>query len=272
MAFSWGSVALLPSQAYRTRYVTPSPTVGMALERQQGQHAFASDRVTPFDTWSGTLSITRAGVDVISESDHGGEYLVVTCDTLADADIDATLHTRDRRVAFGASAALQAAAQLRRHVLGADVEAIEEATMRFISASLATVRGETRHPSSSLDRRAVVVVLDLIESCLDEPLPIERLARAAGVPPLRFLREFTRCIGLTPHAYVIERRIQRARQWMASMQKRSMADIASACGFAHQSHLGAVMKRTLGVTPQQLKASMSHPAALRRPRAPNTRR
>jgi AraC family transcriptional regulator len=84
-------------------------------------------------------------------------------------------------------------------------------------------------------------------------LSLVELAHLAGLPLLRFLRGFTSIFGATPHAYVTERRLQRARRRLRSGDE-SIAAIATDCGFTHQSHFGAVLKNRLGLSPLQYRS------------------
>ncbi len=103
-----------------------------------------------------------------------------------------------------------------------------------------------------MNRLQIARVLDHIEADIAEPLRLAELAATAELPLLRFVRSFTRVVGLTPHAYVMERRLQHARR-MLRYSGVSLAETAVACGFVHQSHLGAALKRAIGRTPGQLR-------------------
>jgi transcriptional regulator GlxA family with amidase domain len=94
--------------------------------------------------------------------------------------------------------------------------------------------------------------LEYIDDTLDGQLGLEELARVAGMPLLRFLRSFASAVGSTPHAYITERRLQRARRLLRSTDE-PIAAIAADCGFTHQSHLGAVLKQRLGLSPRQYR-------------------
>lgn len=76
---------------------------------------------------------------------------------------------------------------------------------------------------------------------------LEGLADTAGLSKFQTLRDFTRATGLTPHAYLVQRRIDLAREMIKSGD--SLADIASAAGFADQSHLNRHFVRAFGMTP-----------------------
>jgi AraC-like DNA-binding protein len=246
-------VHLLGRTAYSSHDPTRLHSLGIALERQQGVHAIASDRRIDFDTWPGTLARTPPGVDVFSESATGGEYLVVRCtqahwETLLDDGVDGS---PDRRlVAHGQRAALLIAHQLRQLLLCPDKDtlAIEQAALHFMArpCPLPCLRVEALRP-------VYQPVLDRIAAEFGQSLSIAQLARMVHRTPLRFLREFTQLLGMTPHAHVMETRLQAARAMLAA-DADSLAGIAHGCGFSHQSHMGTVFRRHLGLTPSQYLA------------------
>lgn len=80
------------------------------------------------------------------------------------------------------------------------------------------------------------------------PLTLASLAQEAGLSKYRLLRSFSRELGLTPHAYILQRRIARAQRLIRS--GRSLAEAALASGFCDQSHLTRCFVRQLGVTPR----------------------
>lgn len=80
-----------------------------------------------------------------------------------------------------------------------------------------------------------------------EGVSLSELAAAAGVSRFRLLRAFSRELGLTPHAYLIRLRVERARSMLATGM--SVAAVALATGFADQSHLTRHFKRVCGVPP-----------------------
>jgi AraC family transcriptional regulator len=90
-------------------------------------------------------------------------------------------------------------------------------------------------------------VLEKIEDTLAEPMTIDELAAVAGLSTAHFAREFKRHTNETPHAFVVRRRLERARQLLVA--GGPIAEIATACGFSDQAHLSRLFKRRFGVTP-----------------------
>jgi len=95
-------------------------------------------------------------------------------------------------------------------------------------------------------------VLEQIAGQYHQPLTLEQLAATYGHTELRLLRDFTRAIGRTPHAWIVEVRVQAAR-WMIEHTALPLAAIALDAGFAHQSHMGSAFRTLLGMTPAQYR-------------------
>jgi len=73
------------------------------------------------------------------------------------------------------------------------------------------------------------------------------LAEASGLGKFQLLRGFVRATGFTPHAYLVQRRIDLARRLIA--RHMPLAHAAFASGFADQSHMTRVFVRKYGVSP-----------------------
>jgi AraC-like DNA-binding protein len=79
------------------------------------------------------------------------------------------------------------------------------------------------------------------------PLTLAALAKEAGLSRFQFLRGFARETGLTPHAYLMQRRIHRARNLIAT--GAGLAEAATASGFSDQSHMTRLFVRSFGMAP-----------------------
>ena len=93
----------------------------------------------------------------------------------------------------------------------------------------------------------------LIRGGLASDLSLSRLADEAGLSVYHFVRVFKNTFGTTPHRYVQDRRLDAAVTALQRDHRRSIADIAIACGFASQAHMTELMRRRLNVTPRALK-------------------
>ena len=88
-------------------------------------------------------------------------------------------------------------------------------------------------------------VLDCIEQALAAPVAstpaLAQLAAAACLSEFHFARMFKASFGCSPHAWVMGRRLARARTQLAA--GRAPAEVALRCGYAHLSHLNAALRR-----------------------------
>lgn len=239
---------LLPRAAYSVRDPRSVHSLGIALQRQQGVHAIGSDRRVDFDTWPGTLAYTPPGIDVFSESPGGGEYLLVRWTAGAAFDVEEGAGQRRQWSAHGP--ALRRALHLRRLLMAPERDelAIEQAMFGFMTLE----RGRSPAPERHL-RPAYQRVLEQISAEFDQPLTIAQLAATAGRTPQAFLREFTRMVGMTPHAFIVETRLQAARV-LIEREAAPLSLIAAECGFTHQSHMGVAFRKVLGQSPGAYRA------------------
>jgi AraC-like DNA-binding protein len=99
------------------------------------------------------------------------------------------------------------------------------------------------HTAPSAIRRA----LDLIGDQPDRSHSLAELARATGLDRFQVLRGIRRATGLTPHAYLVQRRLGLARSLLTG--GTPIAAVAADSGFSDQSHLNRAFVRTFGYTP-----------------------
>jgi AraC-like DNA-binding protein len=90
-------------------------------------------------------------------------------------------------------------------------------------------------------------VRDAIEQRYAEPLRLAELSQVAGLSPHHVIRAFHAEVGLTPHAYLVDVRVRRARELLAAGVPP--ADVALRVGFADQAHLTRAFKARIGVAP-----------------------
>ncbi|MEO8389741.1 AraC family transcriptional regulator [Polaromonas sp.] len=88
---------------------------------------------------------------------------------------------------------------------------------------------------------------DHLAADLLAPPTLTELARTAGLSKFQLLRHFQKSFGLTPHAWLLQQRSERARGLIR--QGAGLAQAAAACGFADQSHMTRLFARQFGFTP-----------------------
>jgi AraC family transcriptional regulator len=92
-------------------------------------------------------------------------------------------------------------------------------------------------------------LVDFILAHLGENLSLEILAQQVGFSPYHFARLFRETTGQSPHQFVQQQRIERAKQLLRETDV-PLAHVALESGFANQSHLTRVFKRHLNLTPR----------------------
>ncbi|MEM7522633.1 MAG: AraC family transcriptional regulator [Pseudomonadota bacterium] len=95
---------------------------------------------------------------------------------------------------------------------------------------------------------------EFIDAELATNFNLSEMARALGREPYNLIRACREATGLTPHQYVIQRRISRARQYLEQTDNQ-IVDIALATGFASQSHLTSTFTKHVGVPPGAYRRS-----------------
>jgi AraC family transcriptional regulator len=111
-------------------------------------------------------------------------------------------------------------------------------------------------PSNGLSPQRWARVRDYIESHLDDRLTLTDLAAVASLSPYHFSRSFKQAVGVGPRRYVMRRRLERAKTLMRRTNQ-SLAWIAQEAGFADQSHLTAIFRREMGVTPGRFRTALA---------------
>ncbi len=111
----------------------------------------------------------------------------------------------------------------------------------------------------SLTHTQLQQVIDYIHSHLDSAptlherdLSLAKLASIINISPAYFASLFKQSMGIAPHQYVIQQRVEQAK-FLLSKTDLTLADIASKVGFSSQSHLTQQFKRLTGITPKQFR-------------------
>jgi AraC-like DNA-binding protein len=115
--------------------------------------------------------------------------------------------------------------------------------------SLVRERPSETHPAVPVAIRRARELLD------DDPtasVTLNELACASGLSRFQVVRGFSRAFGLTPHTYLVQRRIDLARQFI--MGGAALSDAAAASGFADQSHMTRHFVRRFGFSPGAVSA------------------
>ena len=107
-------------------------------------------------------------------------------------------------------------------------------------------------PFGGLTRIQARRTLDYIECNLNRTLTLAELARIADRSLHHFARMFKQTFGMAPHRYVLERRVDHARQLLRTSDA-PLADISLDSGFCSQSHFTSTFRRMVGASPREFQ-------------------
>ena len=169
--------------------------------------------------------------------DEGEDQLEITCPTLCDP------------VLAGLFARLFA----RATATVPEPLAPEEDLLRILAHLLR--RHGTRPRQVFRATPAVAMARRRLEEAPEVPATLAELAALSGVSRFQLLRGFARETGVTPHAYLLQRRVRLARQLLIA--GRAPAEAAQDAGFADQSHMTRAFHRQFGVTPARYQAALA---------------
>lgn len=91
-------------------------------------------------------------------------------------------------------------------------------------------------------------VIEFIEENMENNLSLMDLSSAACLNPVYFGRQFKRTTHMSPHQFVLQRRVDRAKR-LLTLTAQPISEVAAACGFCNQEHLHRVFRKQCGTTP-----------------------
>lgn len=122
------------------------------------------------------------------------------------------------------------------------------------SSSQAGTTASIVYSRGGLAPRVVRRVREHIEGNIEKRISVEALARVANLSVCYFVRAFKQSVGVTPHDYLIRRRVERTMQLLSGTDM-SLSEIALAAGFADQSHCARRFRQHVGMSPRDYRWS-----------------
>jgi AraC-like DNA-binding protein len=229
-----------------------------------GVIAFGAQR-----SWSGVGSVTAEGGDVIMANPgeiHDGAPLDGRARGWRMIYLDPAIMAREVREEFvGPIEIVRPVARdplLARHfaelfacLTAAQPDALagEENLLRSLMCLLR--RHGMARPAPRGPSLCVAKAIQRLNSAPDAHVSLAELAALSGVSRFQLLRGFASEVGITPHAYLVQRRVRLARRLLADGQTPAQA--ALLVGFADQSHMTRAFVRQLGVTPSRYRSAVA---------------
>jgi AraC family transcriptional regulator len=104
-----------------------------------------------------------------------------------------------------------------------------------------------------LSSRRLKLILEYIEDTLGQPITLRELAALAGVSARHLERAFRQSMACSPHAYLMDRRLHRARGLLINHPELPVEQIALQLGFSSSSHFSSAFRRQTGLTPTDFR-------------------
>lgn len=106
---------------------------------------------------------------------------------------------------------------------------------------------EVRASAAGRDQTRISKTISLFRDRLGESITLSEVAEQFSCTPYHLIRSFKKECGLSPHAYLLRLRLEKARELIR--HGRRLVDVALETGFADQSHLNRHFKANYGITP-----------------------
>lgn len=137
-------------------------------------------------------------------------------------------------------------------LLDDDRELLDKQTqvIEYLSALMHTIDNQ----KLALDQQmptTLKALANYLDEHFTEELSLDDLCTLSGYSPSHLIRRFKQYFGMTPHAYIINKRIQYGQQQLK--KGISIIDTALDAGFADQAHFQRTFKRLVAATPNQYR-------------------
>lgn len=149
-------------------------------------------------------------------------------------------------------------------VLGERATRLEQdSSLVGVLTDLVARHARTRPVNEPLAPRAVQKVREYLHDNLDANVSLADLAGLSGVSPFRLVRQFRAAVGLPPHAYHVQLRVEHGKRLLLS--GASVTEAGHAAGFFDTSHFDRHFRRHVGVAPGAYAGKNVHSRGRRRP-------
>ena len=161
--------------------------------------------------------------------------------------------TRDRQIE---SISMLLFAELQQEKLGSKlyIDSLANVLAVHLLRQYATSKPRITVYDGGLPDRQLLQVLEYINEHLDRDIKLADLAQLLDISQFHFSHMFKRAIGTSPYQYLLQQRVERAKQ-LLKQTERSIMDIALDCGFNSHSHLSKQFRQFTGMTPKAYRAN-----------------
>jgi AraC family transcriptional regulator len=133
-------------------------------------------------------------------------------------------------------------------------EQVGNAVAMLLAKQYSVIRPDVYGSGGQIPSSRLKKVFDYVETCLHQEIHLSELASTAAMSPYYFARLFKNSTGVSPHQYVIQRRIDRAKG-MLRHSKMSIFEIGIRVGYADAKHFRTLFRREVGLSPNDYRVA-----------------
>jgi AraC family transcriptional regulator len=214
----------------------------------------------------GNISITPAQVPFFAQWDSDDRYLQIRLSSQLIRNVASeTINNNPDRIELLTefrirdpqieAIAMMLFSELQQENLGSKlyIESLTNVLAIHLIRQHTAVKSHIPLYEGGLPQHQLMQVLDYIHAYLDRDIKLADLAGLLDMSQFHFSRSFKQAIGTTPYQYLLQQRIERAKQ-LLKQSDRAIVDIALACGFNSHSHLSQQFRQVTGMTPTAYRA------------------
>jgi len=260
---SWDSVLVehhrIP-QGERTGTVANHHVLWLWTTSYSGEYAPLGGRFVPCSKGRGELTVTPVGLQPTWLSFRSSEVIICALDSTFIGKVLSELDRQPRAEPIFRPKLEDLTIRRLMTLLSEEVRAgapsgklyadslTHALAIRFLHSGEQVQHERIHSLVSALPPHVLRRVLERIEHSFQSEISLASLAQEAGYSRGHFLKMFRASMGMTPHRYVLQRRVDHARS-LLKRREISIIDIAAHCGFSSQAHLTHIFRQQLGVTP-----------------------
>jgi AraC family transcriptional regulator len=129
---------------------------------------------------------------------------------------------------------------------------------QILQAEIERCLGTSGFTKGGLASWQIVRVRAYIDSNLHRAIFVRDLSEVARRSPAHFSRKFKVAVGVSPHVYLMRRRLERARHLMMT-SAASLSEISLSAGFSDQAHLCRLFRQAFGQSPASWRRERGDP-------------
>ncbi len=132
------------------------------------------------------------------------------------------------------------------------VESLVTALSAHLLRRYCKIQPRLEKGNNGLSKYLLQRALDYIEANLSNDVSLQAIADEIGMSRYYFCRLFKQSMGVTPHAYLTQQRLERSKE-LLNQHQLPISEISLECGFANPSHFARCFRKYVGLSPKQFR-------------------